>query len=668
MTVRNSYDVDEFYFPRVYDRGISAALEAEERALGVGAKIYRGKNGQYVKNGDVIPSEIPPYTHLAAPINGKPEDVRISSFESGLVAGLTESGATIGGAAVTLHRFLNGGYQATNTELAGITPLVGEQWVNTTDTSIHIGDGVTQGGIKHVNRNTLKGYSYLRFDSVDDMVSGISFYGGVYNLTLGDKCFTNGMIWEVISTPVTELSDFKPVSVVELNGFAPAKDGSTDDYAKILSAHDQDRFMRGDNGEYYLSATPNDYSKSLSMQYDYNTKFVGPGAEFLGGYGRLLTNPYSLVDGPYFFQRTEIKPPESGTVNHFTIEGELALEEDIVVSATLTNSSSTITCDTTGMYPGQRLYAEVGGVPDADFPVNDVPPYFGCARILTIDSPTQLTLGTQTLTGVVEYQYTGTTKAVDLTAKPNQRNCQLYVGNSSGGRESVDSETTGINVVTYVKAGTGEASHQGMEIDINVESQDAVARGLFITGNSLPSIDADVAIEIGRANTAWFYGSLMNNVYFGHKINAKNTAIEIDSLYIPAPDSADPNNTVLLRGIAFDNISYRSYSLFSGKQLNNAAECIYLARYTDTSPLGFFMACMSEDEASRVFSVGITGEIETNAPASSNGSTTSSGSIICNGITVRSGANIQLGNAVSGGTITMYDSNGAAFTVPATLI
>lgn len=70
--------------------------KAEERALGVGAKIYRGSNGKYVENGDVIPSENPPYTHLRVLINGKPEDVTMSPFVSGAVSLLTESSATIG--------------------------------------------------------------------------------------------------------------------------------------------------------------------------------------------------------------------------------------------------------------------------------------------------------------------------------------------------------------------------------------------------------------------------------------------------------------------------------------------------------------------------------------------------------------------------------------------
>lgn len=81
--------------------------EAEERLLGPGAKIYRGSNGQYVRNGDIVPSENPPYTHLSVPINGKAEDVAMSPIAAGAVSGLTETGATIGGVSVSLRKDLS---------------------------------------------------------------------------------------------------------------------------------------------------------------------------------------------------------------------------------------------------------------------------------------------------------------------------------------------------------------------------------------------------------------------------------------------------------------------------------------------------------------------------------------------------------------------------------
>ena len=48
----------------------AAHSNVEERLLGVGAKIYRGSNGAYVQNGDVVPAET---THLRVLLNGKVE-------------------------------------------------------------------------------------------------------------------------------------------------------------------------------------------------------------------------------------------------------------------------------------------------------------------------------------------------------------------------------------------------------------------------------------------------------------------------------------------------------------------------------------------------------------------------------------------------------------------
>ena len=45
--------------------------------------------------------------------------------------------------------------RGTNAEILAGTPAIGEIWVNTTDSSIHMGDGITTGGVKHLNTNSL---------------------------------------------------------------------------------------------------------------------------------------------------------------------------------------------------------------------------------------------------------------------------------------------------------------------------------------------------------------------------------------------------------------------------------------------------------------------------------------------------------------------------------
>nr|WP_319552455.1 phage tailspike protein [uncultured Vibrio sp.] len=94
MTVLNASDVQEFYFHKIYDQGIAAALEVEERLLQPGANLYRGSNGSYIQDGDVIPAGT---THVSVMTNGKVENVALSPVASGTVSNLYDFTATIGG-------------------------------------------------------------------------------------------------------------------------------------------------------------------------------------------------------------------------------------------------------------------------------------------------------------------------------------------------------------------------------------------------------------------------------------------------------------------------------------------------------------------------------------------------------------------------------------------
>lgn len=97
--------------------------EAEERLLGTGAKIYRGSNGKYVQDGDIVPAGT---THLAVLINGKVEDAAMSPVASGAVSLLTDTNATIGVTTVDftqwrkLEYFSGGGNSAVENMVAGI--------------------------------------------------------------------------------------------------------------------------------------------------------------------------------------------------------------------------------------------------------------------------------------------------------------------------------------------------------------------------------------------------------------------------------------------------------------------------------------------------------------------------------------------------------------------
>lgn len=172
---------------------------SEGRSLGEGAVLYKGSNGRYVANGDTVPAGA---THLTVLVGGAPTNVRVPLSVGGLVADLTETSATLGGTSVTLHPFKNGGYQATDAQLQVIIPLLGEQWFNTTDNSIHVGDGVTPGGIKQSNAVNVKHFGAKGDGIADDTaallaaIAAIPESGGTVYLPAGVYKYTQTLTLE----------------------------------------------------------------------------------------------------------------------------------------------------------------------------------------------------------------------------------------------------------------------------------------------------------------------------------------------------------------------------------------------------------------------------------------------------------------------------------------
>jgi hypothetical protein len=77
--------------------------------------------------------------------------------------------------------------RGTDAEIMAGVPAIGELWFNTTDNTIHMGDGVTQGGNKHINENTLQKYTHLEFDSVSAAVTAVA----AGQLSAGSKVVVN---------------------------------------------------------------------------------------------------------------------------------------------------------------------------------------------------------------------------------------------------------------------------------------------------------------------------------------------------------------------------------------------------------------------------------------------------------------------------------------------
>lgn len=128
--------------------------------------------------------------------------------------------------------------RGTNAEILAGVPAIGELWFNTTDNSIHMGDGVTLGGIKHLNAN-MSGVLYKASSgksAVENMKSG-----SPVSAKAGDIVSTGVTKWEVNTTHGVTLDNglyAYPVSSVNVRDFGAVGDGVTDDREALQSALD----------------------------------------------------------------------------------------------------------------------------------------------------------------------------------------------------------------------------------------------------------------------------------------------------------------------------------------------------------------------------------------------------------------------------------------------
>jgi len=124
--------------------------------------------------------------------------------------------------------------RGTDAEIMAGTPAIGELWFNTTDNSIHMGDGVTQGGVKHLNAD-LTNYTFKASQSqsaVANMVDGIPSSPRV-----GDICSTGYTLWLRISNTNGDITDFEPITpFVSANDYGADSSGATPSDVAISAA------------------------------------------------------------------------------------------------------------------------------------------------------------------------------------------------------------------------------------------------------------------------------------------------------------------------------------------------------------------------------------------------------------------------------------------------
>lgn len=168
----------------------------EERLLGVGAKIYRGSNGQYVQNGDVVPAET---THLHVLVGGEPTIVSMSPVASGLVSGLTETGATIGGIAVTLSPWLGG---LTNYQSSSVADMLQGLTVDKNQIALALNQIWSSGGTKWRLKDATGPITLDNFRVFNDICI-LDFYDDSLDYTVAIQASINAAKITSVNTPTS---------------------------------------------------------------------------------------------------------------------------------------------------------------------------------------------------------------------------------------------------------------------------------------------------------------------------------------------------------------------------------------------------------------------------------------------------------------------------------
>ena len=123
-------------------------------------------------------------------------------------------------------------------EINAAVPAVGEFWYNTDDGTIHAGDGVTAGGIKHAKVSK----TVIKEDTITDLLNNKSINQG-YIASVGDQDYS---LWEIVlASGVTANNDNIYVSIA-VPTLAAKKIESTEQIS-ILTSQNQ-RLRRGENG------------------------------------------------------------------------------------------------------------------------------------------------------------------------------------------------------------------------------------------------------------------------------------------------------------------------------------------------------------------------------------------------------------------------------------
>ena len=476
----------------------------------------------------------------------------------------------------------------------------------------------------------------------------------------------------------------KARDIINALDFGIPSDGTSDAYPALSEAIAAARVGQTifipypSSGYYYLSADPLGYrtqDRSITIEIENGTKFIGPGADQVNSFNHLSTNGYLFAEGVnlQYYGDSGGHYPGGGAIK-FNLEylNDDASDYPLALTGTLTNGSAVVSgvsaATIAKLRPGMLVTCTASGFPAIQnggnggttvyvWSIDRVNNSFTMAQL--IGSPPSL----------ADYSWAGSTQSASFTIQYITNPVAQYIGMDSGNNPSPYVTHCAQNIGVIARSGV-TGYYEGTEIDVqNYSGGTAKTCGMFILTDG--NADGTWGVRVGASNHRWQTGAIIANSSLGLEINAADAGIVIDDQYWDAGAGSSITTGVGIK--TYYTPRTPANEVMNVTQMRDGAAILMLSRKTDTSPSGYgrFLSCFNAAGTNELFIVGIDGSITSYAASNCNGSTTSSGGIATNGLTLRGGTNLQLGQTAQTATktatgkyITLYDSAGNPVYIP----
>jgi hypothetical protein len=416
----------------------------------------------------------------------------------------------------------------------------------------------------------------------------INFFMSSYHFNNLNATNINGNVLATGTLSARSLQN-RFADVINVKDFGAVGNGVTDDTAAFQAAINVNTgIINVPKGTYLLNSniTPSTINKSIFWNISPEAIFIGAGTGF-DKFPQALTNVGNTINGPWCITYPALQTISNGAINAFTIETSQPSGAGfpIIFTGNLTNGSNVITSvsNTTGLSAFLPILVSVSGFLSG----------FGSNLTRIVSSTSNTVTTTHAFSGV-------TTTGATISALFWGQHVALYTGARTS-NPSKEANIWALNPMVEALTGAGGTVY-GTEIDVVTYSQEAICKGLLVSGHG--NVDPDVAIEVARNQefgaNKWFYGVDVQDSHFGLRIKSDNTAITVDT------------SDGVTKGINFTNVTNNQVnSVFAAKQLFNNANTLVLQRNTDTAPTGTFLRFLNASDTLSLFTVDVSGNLVT---------------------------------------------------------